>query len=180
MEESRVSPPSLESLSRNRSRHGNLGTLTPARTRLLALAAFLLLSYVALAALPAGAESPSVVSVGNGWIRFAQFVPSAGPVDVKIDGTMIATHLSFRGVTGYAMVSAGVHSVTVMSSSAKTGAAPLVKDDATVPNGGAITVTAVASTGVKTSAQGSVAGGMALQVFRDDLSSPHRIMRKCG
>ncbi len=141
------------------------------RRRWLALVSVPLLAYVTLAAIPAGAASSSVSSVGNGWIRFAQFVPSAGPVEVKIDGTIIARDLSFRGVTGYAMVSVGVHAVTVMSSS-KTGAAPIATAHAMVPDGGAMTVAAVASTAVKSSAKGSVAGGIVLQMFRDDLSAP--------
>ena len=172
MDESRVTPPSVESLSRTRRRQRALEQPVPTRSRWLALVCVVLLSCVTLAAVPAGAASPSIASVGNGWIRFAQFVPSAGPVEVKIDGTIIAKDLSFRGVTGYALVSAGVHTVTVMSSSAKAGAPPLVRHDASVPDNGAITVAAVASTAVKSSAQGSVAGGVALQIFRDDLSAP--------
>ena len=91
---------------------------------------------------------------------------------MKVDGKVIATDLSFHGVSGYTMVNAGVHTVTVVSSSARAGATPLVTGRAAVPNGGAITVAAVASTGVKRSGSGSVAGGFALQIFRDDLSDP--------
>jgi hypothetical protein len=144
----------------------------PTPTVWVALISVTLLSCVTLTAAPASATPRAAASVGNGWIRFAQFMPSASPVDVKIDGTTIATDLSFRGVSGYTMVSAGVHEVTVMSASAKAGSAPLVTRSATVPSGGAITVTAVASTAAKSSANGSVAGGLGLQIFRDDLSAP--------
>lgn len=68
------------------------------------------------------------------------------------------------------MVSPGVHTVVVVSSSGAVGATRLTTGHATVPTGG--TVTAVASTGDKSSAGWSTAGGMALQVFPDDLAAP--------
>jgi hypothetical protein len=174
MDESKLTLRSRELLSGGtpRGQRAAIDMLAPTRVTWWVLVCGALLACVALNPLPASAASRSVASGNSGWIRFAHFVPSAGPVKVKVDGNVIATDLSFRGVTGYAMVSAGVHTVTVTSSSARAGATPLVIGRAVVPNGGAITVAAVASIGVKSSAHGSVAGGFALQVFPDDLSVP--------
>jgi hypothetical protein len=91
---------------------------------------------------------------------------------VEVDGITIGTDVAFRDVTGYVLVSAGVHTVTVSSASAVAGAAPLAVVHATVPSGGAVTVAAFASTGVTSSGSGSVAGGITLQVFSDDLTPP--------
>jgi Domain of unknown function (DUF4397) len=168
MDESRLTNRASESLRRARRR----GIAASTRAAWSVLGCVVLLSFVFLSAAPASAAASASASAAGGWIRFAQFVPSAAPVDVKVDGSTIATDLAFRGVTGYLMVSAGVHTVVVVSSDASAGAAPIATGHATVPNGGAVTVTAVASTGVKSSAGGSTAGGMALQVFPDDLAAP--------
>ena len=173
MDESMLTPASRESMSGTKRRQRAARAMpAPTRIRWWVLVFGASLAMVALSPLSASAATPTVSSASTGWIRFAHFVPSAGPVDVKVDGKVIATDLSFRGVSGYAMVNAGVHTVTVVSSSARAGATPLVTGRAAVPNGGAITVAAVASTGVKRSGSGSVAGGFALQIFRDDLSDP--------
>jgi hypothetical protein len=172
MHEPGLTSQSRESSSGSRRSRRTAREMPASRVKWWVLVCGALLACVALSPLPASAATHSVASGSGGWIRFAQFVPSAGPVDVKVDGTVIATDLSFRGVTGYSMVSTGVHTVTVTSSSARAGAAPLVTGRADVTNGGAMTVAAVASTGVKSSAHGSVAGGFALQFFRDNLSAP--------
>jgi hypothetical protein len=171
MNESRLTPAASGSSGHAWKRRGVLRVPIPTRTA-MAVACGALLSCIALTALPASAASSSA-SAGNGWIRFAQFVPSVGPVNVKIDGTQIAADLSFRGVTGYVEVSAGVpHTVSVVNASAGAGAAALATQHASVPNGGAMTVAAIASTGVKSTPSGSVAGGVALQAFPDNLADP--------
>jgi hypothetical protein len=169
MDESRLTTRANESLRHAMRRRA---ITAPTRAAWLVLGCVALLSCVVLGAGQASAAASTSASATGGWIRFAQFVPSAAPVDVKVDGSTIATDLAFRGVTGYLMVSPGVHDVVVVSSSASAGAAPLATGHATVPAGGAVTVTAVASTAVKSSAGGSTAGGMALQVFPDDLAAP--------
>jgi Domain of unknown function (DUF4397) len=139
------------------------------RIALLVVVAAAILSSIALGAEPSYAASMATPA-GSGWIRFGHFVPSAGPVDVKVDSTTIGTDLSFRDVTGYVMVSAGVHTITV---SAATPAEPLiVVGHATVPSGGAVTVAAVSTAASKSSGTGTTAGGIGLQVFTDDLAPP--------
>jgi hypothetical protein len=172
MDESRLRTRVHESLHDAGRRRGMPKIPAHTWTAWLALGCVVLLSCFALTTLPANAASPKDGPAGGGWIRFAQFVPSAAPVDVKVDGAVIARDLAFRGVTGYLMVSPGVHAIVVVSAQAEEGATPLATGHATVPSGGAITVTAIASTGVTSSAQGSTAGGMALKTFPDDLAAP--------
>jgi hypothetical protein len=172
MDESRLTTQAHESLRQAGRRRGVPKIAGPTWTAGLALGCVVLLSCFALTALPANAASPTDSPASGGWIRFAQFMPSAAPVDVRIDGATIASDLAFRGVTGYLMVSPGVHTIVVVSAHARAGTAPLATSHATVPSGGAVTVTAIASTGVKSSAHGSTAGGIALKVFPDDLAAP--------
>jgi hypothetical protein len=164
MRESRSITPDEEGLRQRVSRSSSFRS----RASLVVVAAAIL-SSIALGAVPADAASMATPS-GSGWIRFGHFVPSAGPVDVKVDSTTVGTDLTFRDVTGYVMVSAGVHTITV---SAATAAEPvIVVGHATVPNGGAITVAAVSTTSSKSSGTGTTAGGIGLQVFTDDLAPP--------
>jgi hypothetical protein len=132
----------------------------PRRTARLAILGFAMLSCVVLTTLPAGAAVSASTPAGKGWIRFAHFVSNAPPVDVKVDGTTIGTDVGFRDVTGYVLISAGVHTIAVFSPTAGAGAAPIVSGQATVPSGGAVTVAAFASTGATSSGSGSVAGGV--------------------
>ena len=143
-----------------------------ARPASFAILAGAILSCVVLTTVPAGAAASAGTPAGSGWLRFAHFVSNAPPVDVKVDGTTIGTDVGFRDVTGYVLVNAGVHTVTVFNASAGAGAAPIVTGHATVPSGGAVTVAAFASTGATSSGSGSVAGGITLQPFADDLSPP--------
>lgn len=132
------------------------------------------LAVLVATAVPAAAASgPSAMSSHaaasvSGWLRFAHFVSSEPPVDVDVDGSSIGTDIAFRDVTGYVPVHSGANSVVVTS----TSGARLATTTADVPAGGAVTVAAFASTGVTTSGTGSVAGGVTLQVFDDNLSAP--------
>ncbi len=130
------------------------------------------LAGVTLGASPALALTRSQASSGSGWLRFGHFVASAPPVDVQVDGTTIGTGIGFRGVTGYVPVHSGANTVAVYSASAGVHSTAVATVTADVPAGGAVTVAAFASTGVATSGTGSVAGGVALQVFADNLSPP--------
>jgi Domain of unknown function (DUF4397) len=130
------------------------------------------LAGVTLGASPATASMRAQSSSGSGWLRFGHFVASAPPVDVQVDGTTIGTGIGFRDVTGYVPVHSGDNSVAVYATSAGVGSTPVATVTADVPAGGAVTVAAFASTGVTTSGTGSVAGGVTLQVFTDNLSPP--------
>lgn len=171
MDESRLTAEARDSSGRNSNRRSISRRQTYSQCVMVLVACAGLLSCVVLTAVPASAASSST-SAGNGWIRFAQFVPSVGPVNVKIDGRQIATNLSFRGVTSYVLASAGVDTVAVSSASAAAGASALATERVTVPDGGAVTVAAIASTGVKSTSSGSVAGGVALRAFPDNLAAP--------
>jgi hypothetical protein len=122
-----------------------------------------------LTAIPAGAAStPS----GSGWLRFGHFVASEPPVDVKVDGTLLGSDIAFRDVTGYILVHSGENTVTVTTAVSGPDGTPIATINADVPSGGAITVAAFASTATSTSGGGTVAGGVTLSVFTDNLQSP--------
>jgi Domain of unknown function (DUF4397) len=142
-------------------------TKVPRLLRLVALVVAVL-SSVALV----GSAAYASTSSGSGWLRFGHFVANEPPVDVNVDGNTIATDVAFRDVTGYVPVNAGSNTVTISAASAGAGSSPIASITATVPSGGAVTVAAFASTGVTSSSTGSVAGGITLQVFTDDLSAP--------
>jgi Domain of unknown function (DUF4397) len=140
----------------------------------IAAAAFgvVALSCLSFAVPEATAATPTGTPAGSGWIRFGHFVSNAAPVNVKVDGTTIGTGIGFHDVTGYVLVHAGSNTLSVYGASSAAGASPIASIDANVPSGGAVTVAAFASTGVTTSGSGSVAGGVALSVFTDNLSAP--------
>jgi len=146
----------------------------PAKRPAVVASAFvvLLLSVLSLCVPGASATTPAGTPAGSGWIRFGHFVSNAAPVNVKVDGTTIGTGIGFRDVTGYALVHAGNNALSVYAASAPAGASPIGSIEANVPDGGAVTVAAFASTGATTSGTGSVAGGIALTVFTDNLSAP--------
>jgi hypothetical protein len=138
-------------------------------------ASLLLVAVVAsvtLLASPAMASMRTQASSGSGWLRFGHFVASAPGVDVQVDGTTIGTGIGFRDVTGYVPVHSGDNTVAVYGASSGVGSTPVATVTADVPAGGAVTVAAFASTGVTTSGTGSVAGGVTLSVFTDNLSPP--------
>lgn len=138
---------------------------------LLAIAAIVVLPTLATTALSSDAFGASTPA-GSGWIRFGHFVSLAPPVDVKVDGTVIGTDIGFRDVTGYVLVHDGSNTVSISSSAAGPNSTPLATITASVPDGGAVTVAAFASTGSTTSGTGTVAGGVTLSTFTDDLSAP--------
>src|ERR1700683_5787330 len=100
MDESRLTPQARESLRQAGRRRGVPKIAGPTWSAGLALGCVVLLSCFALTALPANAASPTDSPASGGWIRFAPFMPSAAPVDVRIDGATIASDLAFRAVTG--------------------------------------------------------------------------------
>jgi hypothetical protein len=123
-------------------------------------------------AFAASAASAATTPANSGWLRFGHFVASAPPVDVKANGTVIGTDIGFRDVTGYVLVPAGTDTVTISSAVAGPNSTVLASVSANVPDGGAVTVAAFASTSATTSSSGTVAGGITLSVFTDDLASP--------
>ncbi len=124
----------------------------------------------ALVAIPAGNAVAAAPSNASGWIRFGHFVPSQGPVNVTVDGTVLGTNLVFRSVTSYASIAAGPHTVTVRSATAAASAPPLAVGQATVAGGGAVTAAAVAGSGASPSS--ATANNVELQMYTDDLSAP--------
>ncbi|MFZ0667029.1 MAG: DUF4397 domain-containing protein [Acidimicrobiales bacterium] len=132
----------------------------------------ILIAVICSTALIASAASASTTAANSGWLRFGHFVASAPPVDVEVNGTVIGTDIGFRDVTGYVLVHAGANTVTISSAAAGPNSTVLASVSANVPNGGAVTVAAFASTSATTSSTGTVAGGITLSVFTDDLSSP--------
>jgi hypothetical protein len=142
-------------------------------TRWKALVGLLAACFIASVAAPATALAASPTSApanATGWIRFGDFVPSQGPVDVTLDNITIGSNLVFRSVTNYVSVPAGVHTVTVRSATAPTTAPPLVVGQADVPSGGAVTAAAVAAS--DTAAAATQPGPLKLQMYTDDLSAP--------
>ena len=115
---------------------------------------------------------PATPAAGSAWIRFGHFVPDKGPVDVEVDGTTIGRNLAFRDVTDYASVNAGATTVTVVSAAAPTST-PIVVGHLSLTGGTAVTVAAVATTGLgATSNIGNSSVGIGLQAFTDDLAPP--------
>jgi hypothetical protein len=82
----------------------------------------------------------------------------------------LGSNLVFRAVTPYHTPPAGIHTVTVRSSTAPSSAAPMVVGQADVPSGGAVTAAAVAAS--DTAASLKEMGPIKLQMYTDDLSAP--------
>jgi hypothetical protein len=156
----------------HRFRHGLMTSMGNAKRQTLRLAVFAGAVFLTVALVGSSASAAASTSSTGSWLRFGHFVANEPPVDVNVDGTTIATDVAFRDVTGYVPVHTGSNTVTVSAASAGAGSSPIASIDATVPSSGAVTVAAFASTGVTSSGSGSVAGGITLQVFTDDLSAP--------
>ena len=131
-----------------------------------------MLSCLALNVVLASAASAGRSANGTGWIRFAAFVSSGRPVDVMVGKTVVGTDLSFRDVTGYIMVPAGMHTVTVVRASDPSAAHAIVVGRARVLRGSAVTVAAIPSIAAKSSESGVEAGGIGLKEFTDNLTAP--------
>ena len=131
-----------------------------------------MLSCLALNVVLASAASAGRSANDTGWIRFAAFVSSGRPVDVMVGKTVVGTDLSFRDVTGYIMVPAGMHTVTVLRASDPSAAHAIVVGRARVPRGSAVTVAAVPAIAAKSTESGVEAGGIGLKEFTDSLTAP--------
>jgi hypothetical protein len=123
-----------------------------------------------------GVIGPAVATAApaaTGWVRFGHFVPSAGPVDVSVDGTSLGTDLTFRDVTNYVSMPAGTHTLSLVAA-ATPDAAPIATSTITVVAGGAETVAAVAgaSPTSATTAADPTGGPVAIQTYTDDLATP--------
>ena len=131
-----------------------------------------MLSCLALNVVLASAASAGRSANGTGWIRFAAFVSSGRPVDVMVGKTVVGTDLSFRDVTGYIMVPAGMHTVTVVRASDPSAAHAIVVGRARVlprvrGDGCGDTVDRRQIKRVR-----GRAGGIGLKEFTDNLTAP--------
>jgi hypothetical protein len=117
---------------------------------------------VVMSAQPAGvaAQAETAVAPAQGWARFGHFAPAAAPVDVLVDGAPFASALSFKQVSDYLPLPAGLHQFELRLSSDPDGPSVL-SIQAGVPEGGAVTVGAV-----------STRDGLAPQVYDDALAAP--------
>lgn len=111
-------------------------------------------------AAPIASPEAAVAPAGQGWARFGHFAPSTSTVDVWVDGAPFAEGVSFKNVSGYAPLPSGLHRFEVRPAG-DPAAAPLIDVEATVPDGGAITVGAV-----------TTRQGVATQVYDDQLTAP--------
>jgi len=114
---------------------------------------------VMLGAVPVGA-APAPARSGSGWVRFGHFAPAAAPVDLYVDGTAVATGISYKTVSPYIAVTSGPHDFAVRPQG-QPDAPPVLDLDAGVPDGGALTIGAVVTR-----------DGLAAQVYDDDLTPP--------
>jgi hypothetical protein len=89
---------------------------------------------VALRAAPASAGG------ATGWVRFAHFSASNGPVAVTLDGTSLDRDVTFETVTPYRSVPVGSHTLVLRDLDAPF---TTLRDTVTVGGGGAVTVGAI-------------------------------------
>lgn len=128
---------------------------------LIALASAALLAIAAVGATPASAAPAAPGQAATGWVRLGHFAPAEMPVDLAVDGEVVAEGVAFREVTDYLPVSAGTHQFRVLATGAGSAEDPLLEVEAGVPADGAVTVAAVATR-----------SGLGGQVYDDDLASP--------
>ena len=86
-------------------------TTTTRRAVRLVLTAVATAGLAMAVSAPAGAQT----APATGWVRFAHFAASEGPVDVRIDGEVTEEDVSFRDVTEYHQLTAGAHRVEVVT-----------------------------------------------------------------
>jgi Domain of unknown function (DUF4397) len=137
---------------RPQPRFGGRGLLRP--SRVLATAA--LVAVVALSGLTSAQAQPA-----QGWLRFGHFASGTGAVDIYVDGALSARNVAFEQVTPYARVSAGSHTLAVLTAGSAPGTAPVLTASASVTGGSAATVAAFTDRATLSS-----------RVYVDDLSAP--------
>lgn len=127
------------------------------------LAAAIVAIAISLVAAPGGALATAAPGAGSGqgWARFGHFAPSQAPVDIYVDGAPFAAGIAYKNVSAYGSLSAGVHQFSVRPAGADAGSAPIAELDANVPDGAAVTISAV-----------STRQGLAAQVYDDALATP--------
>lgn len=103
------------------------------------------LAIVAVGVAPAGAAPVAPGQAATGWVRLGHFAPAEAPVDLAVDGEVVAEGVAFREVTDYLPVSAGTHQFRVLAAGAGPAEDPLLEVEAGVPADGAVTVAAVAT-----------------------------------
>jgi hypothetical protein len=126
-------------------------------TRLLTTTVMLVTSVALVAP---GADAVSAPTPGSGWARFGHFAPSQTTVDVFVDGAAFADNISYKSVSTYKPLTAGLHHFEVKPSG-QPAAPDLIDVQAGVPSGGAVTIGAI-----------TTRDGIAPQIYDDALTSP--------
>ncbi len=126
-------------------------------TRMLTTAFVLAASTALVAPVADAAAAPAP---GSGWARFGHFAPSQSAVDVFVDGAPFADNISYKSVSTYKPLTAGLHHFEVKPSG-QPEAQDLIDVQTGVPGGGAVTVGAV-----------TTRDGIAPQIYDDALTSP--------
>jgi hypothetical protein len=126
--------------------------------RLMLIATVILVGLLG-SAVPAVADTPATPATG--WIRFAHFAPSQGPVDIWVDGAVAVTDSSFKDVGAYISLAVGPHAVAVRPTGAPASTPAMATGTAVVSASTAITGAIV-----------DVNGKLQLEMLNDDLSAP--------
>ncbi len=107
--------------------------------------------------------STSAYADSSAFVRVVHASPSAGTVDVFVDGSKLLSNFTFGSITGYVTVPAGAHKIQVAPAGKGAGAA-VITQTVTVSAGIPYTVAAV----------GTTATGFSLAAFADNnlLSGP--------
>jgi hypothetical protein len=115
---------------------------------------------VSAGASPAGATRPMDDAPATGWVRFGHFAPAQAPVDLYVDGSEVATGLSFKTVSPYLNLPAGTHTFAVKPAG-DTASPDLLSVQAGVVANDSETIAAV-----------TTRDGLAVQVYDDALTAP--------
>ena len=131
----------------------------PPRVRALTLVT----AFLALLLLPVTATTVAAapeLPADSGWVRFGHFAPSAGGVDVFVDGTLLANDITFRTVSDYVPVASGPHEFEIRATGEELSD-PVLSVQAGVPVNGSVTIGAV-----------TTRDGIASQIYTDELVQP--------
>lgn len=112
---------------------------------------------LALVAPSAGATGSRPTAPATGFARAGHFAPGKGPVDLLVDGKVVAKHLTYKHVSPYLAVPAGPHSFALRAPDGTT----VLRVRAGIPPNGAVTIGAV-----------TTRGGLAGNVYDDHLQTP--------
>ncbi len=132
--------------------------------KLARLAAVLALMLGVLGlAIPAAAAAKT-----TGWLRLAHLSPNTPAVDVYLysfgdpSARVVLKNVTYGTVSGYQRVPAGEYTVAMRTPGASATSKPVLSTTVNVASGGAYTVAGMGP-----------ASGLRLQVFKDQLKTPH-------